>query len=76
MEPTTATIWMAIIIIIFIVITICVPFYILKIRNQVVDMNKKMTLMTEYLRMMAEEPKSAMKKKNPTGGEYRTVHKL
>jgi len=31
-----------------------VPFFILKIRNQVVEMNKKMKVMTEYLRIMAE----------------------
>ena len=44
----------AIIVVIFIVVTICVPFFILKIRNQVVEMNKKMKVMTEYLRIMAE----------------------
>jgi hypothetical protein len=43
-----------IIVVIFIVVTICVPFFILKIRNQVVEMNKKMKVMTEYLRIMAE----------------------
>jgi len=72
MEPTTAMtgmgVW-AIIVVIFIVVTICVPFFILKIRNQVVEMNKKMKVMTEYLRIMVEEPKSAMEKKNPTGSE-------
>ena len=44
----------AIIVVIFIVVTICVPFFILKIRNQVCDMNKTMKVMTEYLRIMAE----------------------
>ena len=56
MEPTTAMtgmgVWV-IIVVIFIVVTICVPFFILKIRNQVVEMNKKMKVMTEYLRIMA-----------------------
>ena len=44
----------AIIVVIFIVVTICVPFFILKIRNQVVEMNKKMKVMTEYLKTIAE----------------------
>ena len=42
-----------ILIIIFIVLAFCLPFFIYKIRNQVVEMNKKMVLMTEYLRMIA-----------------------
>ena len=44
----------AIIVVIFMILTFCVPFFILKIRNQVVEMNKKMKVMTEYLRIMAE----------------------
>ena len=43
-----------IIVVIFMILTFCVPFFILKIRNQVVEMNKKMKVMTEYLRIMAE----------------------
>ena len=50
---TGMEVW-AIILVIFIVITICVPFFILKIRNQVVEMNKKMKVMTEYLKTIAE----------------------
>ena len=53
MEPTTVTTLIAIFTVIFAVITICVPFYILKIRNQVVDMNKKMAVMNEYLKKIA-----------------------
>ena len=43
----------------FLVLTFCVPFFICKIRNQVVEMNKKMVLMTEYLRMIAYETKTS-----------------
>ena len=50
---TGMEVW-AIILVIFIVITICVPFFILKIRNQVVEMNKKMKVMTEYLKTIAD----------------------
>ena len=41
----------------FVVLMFCVPFFIYKIRNQVVEMNKKMVLMTEYLRMIAYDIK-------------------
>ena len=44
----------AIIVVIFMVLTFCVPFFILKIRNQVVEMNKRMKVMTEYLKTIAE----------------------
>ena len=44
----------AIIVVIFMVLTFCIPFFILKIRNQVCDMNKKMKVMTEYLKTIAE----------------------
>ena len=53
MEPTKVATLIAIFTVIFAVITICVPFYILKIRNQVVDMNKKMAVMNEYLKKIA-----------------------
>ena len=43
-----------IILVIFMVLTFCIPFFILKIRNQVVEMNKKMKVMTEYLKTIAE----------------------
>ena len=44
----------AIILVIFMILTFCVPFFILKIRNQVCEINKAMKVMTEYLRIMAE----------------------
>ena len=44
----------AIIVVIFMILTFCVPFFILKIRNQVVEMNKKMKVMTEYLKTIAD----------------------
>jgi len=50
---TGMEVW-AIIVVIFMILTFCVPFFILKIRNQVVEMNKKMKVITEYLRIMAE----------------------
>ena len=53
MEPTIVTTLIAIFTVIFTVITICVPFYILKIRNQVCEMNKKMAVMNEYLMKIA-----------------------
>ena len=53
MESTTVTLLVSILVLIFTVITICVPFYILKIRNQVCEMNKKMTAMNEYLKKIA-----------------------
>ena len=43
-----------IILVIFMVLTFCIPFFILKIRNQVCDMNKKMKVMTEYLKTIAD----------------------
>ena len=53
MESTTVTLLVSILVLIFTVITICVPFYILKIRNQVCEMNKKMAVMNEYLMKIA-----------------------
>ena len=53
MEPTIVTTLIAIFTVIFAVITICVPFFILKIRNQVCEMNKKMAVISEYLRTIA-----------------------
>jgi len=50
----TGTVVWAIILVIFMVLTFCIPFFILKIRNQVVEMNKKMKVMTEYLKTIAE----------------------
>ena len=44
----------AIIVVIFMVLTFCIPFFILKIRNQVCEINKKMGIMTEYLKTIAE----------------------
>ena len=44
----------AIILVIFMVLTFCIPFFIFKIRNQVVEMNKKMKVMTEYLKTIAD----------------------
>ena len=44
----------AIILVIFMVLTFCIPFFILKIRNQVCDMNKTMKVMTEYLKTIAD----------------------
>ena len=44
----------AIIVVIFMILTFCVPFFILKIRNQVCDMNKTMKVMTEYLKTIAD----------------------
>jgi len=55
MDTTIVTI----LVLIFAVISICVPFYILKIRNQVVQINKTMTTMARHLKMMAEGTKSA-----------------
>ncbi len=43
-----------IILVIFMVLTFCIPFFILKIRNQVCDMNKTMKVMTEYLKTIAD----------------------
>jgi len=43
--------------VIAIVLAFCMPFFIYKIRNQVVEMNKKMSLIVEYLRMQTYETK-------------------
>jgi len=50
---TGMEVW-AIIVVIFIILTFYTPFFILKIRNQVCDMNKKMKVMTEYLKTIAD----------------------
>ena len=50
---TGMEVW-AIILVIFMVLTFCIPFFIFKIRNQVVEMNKKMKVMTEYLKTIAD----------------------
>ena len=44
----------AIILVIFMVLTFCIPFFILKIRNQVCEINKAMKVMTEYLKTIAD----------------------
>ena len=49
---TGMEVW-AIIVVIFIILTFYTPFFILKIRNQVCDMNKKMAVMNEYLKKIA-----------------------
>ena len=46
-----------IIILMAVILAFCMPFFVFKIRNQVVEMNKKMVLMTEYLRMIAYRTK-------------------
>jgi len=50
---TGMEVW-AIILVIYMVLTFCIPFFILKIRNQVCDMNKTMKVMTEYLKTIAD----------------------
>jgi hypothetical protein len=39
-------------------------------------MNKKMKVMTEYLRIMVEEPKSAMEKKTPLEASNEQIYQL
>jgi len=63
-----------IIIVIAIVLTFCIPFFIYKIRNQVVEMNKKMVLITEYLRMIAYDTKQE-KSLDDKGREIKTCPK-
>jgi len=50
-----------IIIVMAVVLAFCIPFFVYKIRNQVVEINKKMILMTEYLRMIAYGTKEERK---------------
>ncbi len=50
---TGMEVW-TIILVIYMVLTFCIPFFILKIRNQVCDMNKTMKVMTEYLKTIAD----------------------
>ena len=41
------------------ILTICIPFFILKIRNQVVDMNRKLSRVVELLELQAPEAETA-----------------
>ena len=50
---TGMEVW-AIIVVIFMVLTFCIPFFILKIRNQVCEINKAMKVITEYLKTIAD----------------------
>jgi len=50
---TGMEVW-AIILVIFMVLTFCIPFFIFKIRNQVCEINKAMKVMTEYLKTIAD----------------------
>ena len=61
----------------FIVLMFCIPFFVFKIRNQIVDMNKKMVLMTEYLRMIAYGTKEEreLRELDDKGREVKTCPK-
>lgn len=62
----------SIIIIAAIVLTVCMPFFIYKIRNQVVSMNKKLSRIVELLEDRAPE-KPAPVMQIETDGEGRKV---